>query len=828
MKSLQLPIYSLTTALALSGALTAPASDYYSSVVINDHPLAYYRLNDVPPPDVATNSGSLGAAGNGWYLGAGHRALGALAADPNAAASFDGSGAQIAVPFTPALNPPASQSFTVEAWVLPTIEGQPNAQSPLFNLHAPAGENSQGWVFFQQASSATTGANGSGFEFQMYNANGSTPSIDITGGSYTIGQWTHLVAVWNGHAATLYVNDVNVGSQTNTYVSNPDAPFTLGAFGTNNLGDNPFTGSIDEVAFYATALTAAQIGKHYTNALSASPGTAYSSLILADGAIEYLRLNEASPLYNVAVNSGRIGAAGDGIHSPGAVHGVAGAIVGSTDTAMHYSAMDTNTDDGGVPTTIPFTNSLNPNGSFTVEAWLRPTEIGNGNAQSPFFNRDPNENVKNRYGWDFYQRAPGTGWDFRMFNGKGSDRVYDITGGSYTIGKWCHLVAVYNASVPSATLYLNGLRVGFQSGLGTDGLPFNPNTGSPLGIGGYSDGRQNPFVGDIDEFALYTNALTATQVLNHFQNGTNANRTLAYDKLILQDGAAEYLRLDEPARAIVTNSGTLGSALNATYVNTTNTLIGPQAPVNLGFDSNNLAAYFNSTNSYLEMGDPVALNFDGPLTLEAWILPGLNQNPNAYVISHGENDDFSGAVTLGIINGSYAVGAINGSVGSYASAYIPYGDLGGGSWIHLAGTWDGTNWNLFRNGVLLATYADTAGPAVVTNANWAIGARGKWKYAAGFPFSGEQSVFSGGIDEAAIYPAALSPSQIAAHYAAGTAGNSPLTMSLSGANLILNWASGTLQQAADATGPYTDVDSANSPYSVPINGANQMFYRLRF
>jgi hypothetical protein len=186
---LQLPVCTFATALVLSGSGSVRASDFYSSVVSNDHPLAYYRLADVAPADVATNSGSLGSAGNGWYYGAGHRALGALAADPNAAASFDGSGVRVAVPFTSALNPAASQPFTVEAWVMPAIEGLGNAQAPLFNRHSPPNDAPRGgWVFFQRASSTGSGSNGNGFNFRMYDGSDSSQSVDITGGAYTVGQ----------------------------------------------------------------------------------------------------------------------------------------------------------------------------------------------------------------------------------------------------------------------------------------------------------------------------------------------------------------------------------------------------------------------------------------------------------------------------------------------------------------------------------------------------------------------------------------------------------------------------------------------------------------
>ena len=807
---------------ALHGASNASASDY-STTILQDNPLAYYRLADTPPVDVATNSGSLGAAGNGIYFGAGHRTNGVLVADPNAAASFDGTGVRVAVPFNAALNPAAAQPFTIEAWILPTIEGLNNAQAALFNRHSSG--NRQGWVLFQRSSASGGNPNGTGygFNFRMYNQNGSSQSIDITGGDYTVGQWAHVAVVWSGTTATLYVNGTNSASQTAGYVANTDAPFSVGAYGANNPGDNPFTGAVDEVAFYPTALNAGQIAAHRANGLNASPSVPYRSVVLADGAIEYLRLDELNPFVNAAGNSGSLGAAGDGMHFPGAIHSVPGAIVGSLDTATRYSAIDTNSDDGGVPTLVPFNAALNPATSFSVEAWLRPTENGAGNAQSPIFNRDPNDaNAPNRAGWDFFQRDAGTGWNFRMFNGNAHAQVFNITGGPYTVGQWCHLVAVYNSSVPSATLYLNGQQVATSS---SPSGTYNPNPYAPLSIGGYGDGSQNPFVGDIDEVAVYTTVLSGPQVLAHYQNGTNASRATPYNSLIAADGAVEFLHLDEPARAVATNSGTLGTSVNATYVNTTNNVAGPVSPLNAGFETNNLAAPFDGVTSYIEMENPPGLNFAAPITMEAWILPGASQNSDAYIIGHGGNDTFTGEVFLRIESGLYEVGSIS----ALASFAVPAGDLGGGNWVYLAGTWDGANWNLYRNGLRVATTPDVTGPSLVGNANWAVGARGRWKNVATFPASGEDRVFAGSIDEPAIYGTALGTNRIAAHYSAGVLGRTPLTIVQSGANAQLSWTTGILQSAPAITGPFTDVGGAAPPsFSDPISGGAKKFYRLRF
>ena len=49
-----------------------------------------------------------------------------------------------------------------------------------------------------------------------------------------------------------------------------------------------------------------------------------------------------------------------------------------------------------------------------------------------------------------------------------------------------------------------------------------------------------------------------------------------------------------------------------------------------------------------------------------------------------------------------------------------------------------------------------------------------------------------------------------------------------GGNLNLNWLSGfTLQEAANVTGPWTDIGTAAPPYSVPISNLGNKFYRVK-
>ena len=176
---------------------------------------------------------------------------------------------------------------------------------------------------------------------------------------------------------------------------------------------------------------------------------------------------------------------------------------------------------------------------------------------------------------------------------------------------------------------------------------------------------------------------------------------------------------------------------------------------------------------------------------------------------------------LAIQGGNYVVGSlevIDGVAGTLngASFAIPGGDLGGGSWIQLVGTYDGANWNLYRNGVKVATAAAAVGALVVTNGDWAIGCTGQ----------GWANNFAGGADEVAIYNKALTPTQVAYHYLGGKAATTAITItSAGGGNVTITWPAGsTLTQSSVVTGPYTAVPgSPVSPLTIPASATK--FYR---
>ncbi len=502
---------------------------------------------------------------------------------------------------------------------------------------------------------------------------------------------------------------------------------------------------------------------------------------------------------------------------------------------------------------------------------------GTGRTGWVIFQRNPNHSypISEGYGWNFrmFSGAGNSGQD--VLTGGNvvlppEDPNYLL--GDYAVGKWQHLVVTWLPEVDNGdpagngnnqwqgvlTAYVDGVAVATNPAAlyaANREIPeVLPASGAPadLAIGSYNAASglgSNPYEGDIDEVAIYNGfLLTPEQILAHYQAGTNANYGTNYETLVMTAGlttqsvpGAErsgmpktYLRFNDPAYYPAANSGTVGYVANASQVVTTNVIAGPRPPTFVGFDAANLALPLDGLKQWANLNNPAGLNISGQITLEAWINPGATQGDPARIISHGPQtpsnfltQGWDNAVTntaevyLAIEGGNYVVGSseiIDGTTtNTYAASFaIPGGDLGGGSWIHLVGTYDGANWNLYRNGVKVASAASAIGALTVTNGDWAIGCTGE----------GWANNFAGGADEVAIYNKALTPTQVAYHYLGGKAATTAITIApASGGNVTITWPDGsTLTQSSIVTGPYTPVPgSPVSPLTIPASATK--FYR---
>lgn len=234
---------------------------------------------------VSYNIGSLGKTADGSHIaGPQLDQPGALTAFEDFSVTYSG-GSRTSVPYREAFNPPAIDPFTIEFWSKPTSSDGDDA--PVAN-RTVTGDRT-GWVFFQRSADQ-------GWNFRMYNANGSNFGWDLTGGTSTLNEWSHVVAVWNGASAKLYVNG-QVADDTNregldgvyapTASPNAEGMFSVGAL---YNGGSPTESSVDEIAFYRSALSGERIRQHFEAA--ASPvRNAYRAVVLEDLPMLYWQQN---------------------------------------------------------------------------------------------------------------------------------------------------------------------------------------------------------------------------------------------------------------------------------------------------------------------------------------------------------------------------------------------------------------------------------------------------------------------------------------------------------------------------------------------------------
>jgi hypothetical protein len=246
-------------------------------------------------------------------------------------------------------------------------------------------------------------------------------------------------------------------------------------------------------------------------------------------------IGSAASAQMIAINTGSLGSAADGVHTSCVEIGLPGLIGDPLDQAAGYPNYDGV--GGACRTEVPFLPELNPPAGqpFTVEFWAQPYVAEQGWAgPCPVFNRLGGSG--NRSGWIFFQRAEEIGWNFAMYSGNGGAIGINLTGGSAATDRPHHVVAVYDGT--TAYLYHDGVLVDQGTG------PYAANTGGViLGIGAYTNHNpgDNSYRGVVDELAIYGVALTADQVQAHYLAG-GSNVPGEYSSLVIGDGALLYLQ----------------------------------------------------------------------------------------------------------------------------------------------------------------------------------------------------------------------------------------------------------------------------------------------
>ncbi len=251
---------------------------------------------------------------------------------------------------------------------------------------------------------------------------------------------------------------------------------------------------------------------------AANGAASYSATILGDNPVAYYRFEEISgiTIFDATTNhfDGNLNqvANQDSTLYPGL-----GQFGISSNSILFRTSDSLSGHQGDID--IPFNSTINPttdgtNGApFTAELWVQAISKPPG-FEVPLDSSSPFQSgiYANSAGWNFYQ-TPGANstWSYSLrpnpgFVGNGTALV--------TLLQWTHLVLAYDGT--NAHFYVNGTQTR------SDAVPqYLADNGADMLVGQGPNTGQTPFDGYVDEVAIYGYALSASQVLNHYQVGTN-------------------------------------------------------------------------------------------------------------------------------------------------------------------------------------------------------------------------------------------------------------------------------------------------------------------
>jgi len=236
------------------------ASDDYSKTVLADSPVAYYRLDDAGSVlcDASPHHNDGMYASTGVTLGQ----PGALHRSKDTAISADGS-AQVAV--SNAITGIAGNTdFTIEGWFKTTTR----QDQMVVDIGQGGAQNMAGvgpWFNYLSPTYYLTPGTGNYVTFDTFDR---TIEFDTTALGIDLfdGKWHYVAVTYTASTglAAGYLDNHALGTQS--VQEHPVASQVRIGYWVDTAYNKPFNGSLDEIAVYPSALSAAQIARHFAAA----------------------------------------------------------------------------------------------------------------------------------------------------------------------------------------------------------------------------------------------------------------------------------------------------------------------------------------------------------------------------------------------------------------------------------------------------------------------------------------------------------------------------------------------------------------------------------
>ena len=410
---------------------------------------------------------------------------------------------------------------TFAAWVKPRSDGENDAGNIT---------NKSQWILLTNDEAA-----GVCDLFWQYEFSGASGQWGTTARELTLNEWNFVTVTYDADAVannpSLYVNGVLVA---NTEAQAPVGTRTTDTANSFNVGNNggvenrTFDGWIREAMLFNTALTAAQVSTLYQESLQEANlnSVADKSRIPTPGA----HPSEPGNL----VGHWEMELRGTTV-SDLSGNGNNGTIVAgnAVDTEGFFGrALDFDAVLGGVEVTDAVSIQDIFDSGGTMSSWIKPRTDGAGN----------NGRLAEKGGGRWFavtqdSVAAGFGdiqWNFDF---SGTNGGWETTTNGIAYGTWNHVAITYDSDAVAndPIMYVNGVSQAITENATPVGTRIS-DAGQNLFIGNRLD-TARAFDGTIDEVRLYSDILTATEVLNLYTQGfarTDIN-TLA-DDMEVSDG----------------------------------------------------------------------------------------------------------------------------------------------------------------------------------------------------------------------------------------------------------------------------------------------------
>jgi len=500
----------------------------------------------------------------------------------------------------------------------------------------------------------------------------------------------------------------------------------------------------------------------------------YSNAVLSLNPILYYHLNDTTPVPgSLWTNEGTAGLAGTafGLNAPDFQQ--AGAL--PADNPNYGAGFNLAATSPMQYAAVPYSPAIdpsqgNPQAPFTMEGWFNPALATPG---PPYGDGSPVSyiNANQPTGWSFYQDARD-GWLWQLYSptGAGGYLAGNLASSSTpTPGTFNYVVLVWDGT--NASMYLDGVLVDGPIACPT----FEPIIPTPIvTVGGSRNDLASGFAwqGVEDEVAIYTNALSASTILAHYQNGTNSAPAQSYESQVLASRPLLYYKFNDPAYVDPTpgiyplpnqtgqpkaqNLGSLGTNYDATYEAGSETAI-PGAPY-AGFGSNNYVVEFDGisdiTNfSSVEIPALATITSAPDFTFTCWFYNNnLQQGTDPLMWQQSGTNDTTSAMGIWFFDASQLETMWNGQ--DYGTSFTNQ-DPSVAAWSFIASVWTPSNTTIYVNGVAQSITSAhgprdlSIGPIVLGNDR------------------SDGHAVNGLMQEAAMFTNALSAAQIQSLYNAG-------------------------------------------------------------